>query len=307
MKRIETISVVGLGAIGAAYASRLLASHSEGLRVVVDEARYQRYNHQDVIVNGHSHRFSYVLPEDDVSPVDFVLIAVKYEGLQQALADIQRHVGPETIIMSLLNGISSEEMIASVYGKEKVLHAMCVGIDAVRVDRDVRFSSIGRICFGDVHNGVNSVAVQAVKSLFREAKIPYEVPLDIKRAMWWKFMVNVGINQTSAVLHAPYRVFQEVPEAHELMVMAMREVIVVSQRVGVNLTDDDVATFDAVLGGLSSTGKTSMLQDVEAGRKTEVEYFAGKVAELGHMYGVDTPVNDALLRMIHTLEQMYKS
>lgn len=120
-------------------------------------------------------------------------------------------------------------------------------------------------------------------------------------------MMNVGVNQVSALLRAPYSVFQKVGEARELMEMASREVILLSQRMGINLNEEDIKKYIEVLNTLKPEGKTSMLQDVEAGRKTEVESFAGTVSKLGREYGIATPVNDFLLRAIHTIEQTYLS
>ena len=94
-------------------------------------------------------------------------------------------------------------------------------------------------------------------------------------------MFNVGINQTSAVLQAPYGIFQNIPAAHKWMESAMYEVVAISEKVGVHLTEEDIKQYRPILNKLSPKGKTSMLQDIEAERKTEVEYFAGKVCELG--------------------------
>jgi 2-dehydropantoate 2-reductase len=142
-----------------------------------------------------------------------------------------------------------------------------------------------------------------VQAAFERAGIVSEIPTDMIRMLWWKLMVNVGINQASAVMRAPYGVFQSSPDARELMKMLMREVIVLAQRVGVNLREQDLAEWHEVLKTLSPKGKTSMLQDIEAGRKTEVEVFAGKVVELGRSHGIPTPVNQALLSIVHVLEQ----
>jgi 2-dehydropantoate 2-reductase len=121
--------------------------------------------------------------------------------------------------------------------------------------------------------------------------------------MWWKFMVNVGVNQASAVMRAPYGVFQSVPEAQALMVTLMTEVILLSQQAGIGLGDEAVGEWLQVLHTLSPQGKTSMLQDIEAGRKTEVDIFAGKVVALEEQYGAPTPVNKTMLQIIHVLEQ----
>ena len=116
-------------------------------------------------------------------------------------------------------------------------------------------------------------------------------------------MVNVGINQASAAMRAPYGVFQSSPDAQALTETLMREVLVLAQRLGVNLGEQDLDQWYAVLKTLSPEGKTSMLQDIEAGRKTEVEVFAGKVVELGKSYSISTPVNQTLLHIVRVLEQ----
>lgn len=123
------------------------------------------------------------------------------------------------------------------------------------------------------------------------------------RMMWWKFMVNVGMNQASAVMRAPYGVFQSSPDAQALMEALMQEVISLAKASGMNLTNQDLDEWYTFLNTLSPEGKTSMLQDVEAGRKTEIEIFGGKVVELGRTYGIPTPVNQTVLHIIQVLEQ----
>ena len=122
------------------------------------------------------------------------------------------------------------------------------------------------------------------------------------RILWWKYMINVGINQASAVLRAPYGIFQTSKEARELMAAAMREVIALAEKLHIALSEQDMADFDPFLMRLSPQGKTSMLQDVEAGRKTEVEMLAGKVMEMGRRLGVPTPVNRMLYDQIRKIE-----
>ncbi|WP_134158878.1 ketopantoate reductase family protein [Alicyclobacillus sacchari] len=300
MERIRRVSLIGLGAVGAAYGSRLLMATETELSVVVDRTRKDRYRERPVVVNGQDIAFSYVLPDEDVEPADLVLIAVKYDGLAQALKDIRRHVGPNTIFISLLNGIASEDDIRDVYPNNPILHAVCIAIDAVRSGSDVTFSSLGYISFGDA-SGQQPDIVERVRELFERAGIGYEVPADILRTMWWKFMINVGINQTSAILRAPYGVFQQSTDAHTVMAMAMREVIAIARQLGIELSEDDIDRFDDVLYAMAPTGKTSMLQDVEAGRPTEVEQLSGRVLQIGRQLGVPTPVNEVLYRAIRAI------
>jgi 2-dehydropantoate 2-reductase len=126
------------------------------------------------------------------------------------------------------------------------------------------------------------------------------------RIMWWKFMINVGINQASAILRAPYGVFQASPYAQQIMESAMREVLVIAASKGINLVEADIQEWYAFLNTLDPKGKTSMLQDIEAGRKTEVEIFGGKVLEMGKETGIQTPVNEILFHAIKVIEDQGK-
>lgn len=307
MATIERVYVIGLGAIGSIYAARLHEYDSGLVSVIADQARIDRYNRDGVYINGKAFSFCYTSPDASERPADLIIIAVKQHHLEESIKAIRNFVGEKTIILSLLNGISSEELIGQELGIEKVLYSFVVGTDAVREGTQTRFSRIGKIVFGEKRNLEYSVKVKAVKELFDRTNIPYEIPENMLRELWWKFMMNVGVNQVSALLKAPYGVFQKIGEARELMEMASREVILLSERLGINLNETDLQNYIKVLDTLRPEGKTSMLQDVEAGRKTEVEIFAGTVSKLGREHGVATPVNDFLLRAIHTIEQTYHS
>ena len=303
MKKIKTVSLIGLGAVGAAYGSKLHDVLKDSLQVVASNERIQRYENKGIVVNGQDYHFHYITPETKSEQADLVIFAVKNADLSQAIQDVQHHIGPDTIILSLLNGISSEGEIESACENQPILYSVCVKIDAVRQQNETNFSTLGWIEYGEKNNS-KSENVLAVQELFERVGIPYKISEDILHSMWWKFMVNVGINQTSSVLKAPYKVFQSVPSAYEWAESTMREVVALSQKVGANLTEEDVASFRPILLNMSPDGKTSMLQDVEAGRKTEVEYFAGTVIELGKKYGIPTPINEQLYKIIHIMEDM---
>lgn len=305
MKKITSVSLIGLGAIGAAYGTKLHESLASSFRVIANHERIKRYEETPFQIAGKEYRFNYVAPETKAEPADLVIIAVKNAELPQAIEDMRNHVGPDTIILSLLNGISSEKEISEVYQNGHILYSMCVSIDAVRESNQITFSSLGKICFGAKDNKLSD-DVLAVKELFERVDIAYEIPNDIWRAMWWKFMLNVGANQVSAILQAPYRVFQEVPAASQLLDSAMSEVAAISEKVGVNLNEEDIKRAIDTVKALSPEGKTSMLQDVEAGRKTEVEYFGKEVCEMGRKYEIATPINEQLYLMIHIIEEKAK-
>ncbi|MGO9139247.1 MAG: ketopantoate reductase family protein [Syntrophales bacterium] len=304
---IETISIIGAGALGAAYGGLLHDMDSRSVSFVAGGERLERLRKEGLIVNGKRYFIPVIPPEDMSAPADLIIVAVKYHHLDDAIRDMRNKVGEETTIISVMNGIESEERIGASYGLEKVLYAVSVGIDALREGNRVNYSNQGKIFFGEARNASPPDRVKRIQALFDKAGITYETPPDMMRVMWWKFMINVGINQASAVLRAPFLVFQTSKEAIDLMESAMREVIMLSEKAHVNLTGEDIRKFSEILLDLSPQGKTSMLQDVEAGRKTEVEMFAGKVIALGRQYHVPTPVNQRLFDSIKEIEAKYGS
>ncbi len=296
--------IVGAGAIGSSVASIIEDSGEGTVAVLADEDRAAAYERTGFIVNGKQYRFPCIRPAERSTP-DLIIVAVKNNSLEDAIAFMRNHVGGRTTIISLMNGITSEERLAAEFGWERVLYAMIVGIDAVREGNATSFSSPGTIFFGETKNAENSYSkrVLNVAEFLSSSGLSYVIPEDMLKALWYKFMINVGINQVSAVLRAPYRVFQSVAEARHVMEAAMREVIALANLEGVPLSESDIEIWYKTLARLGPEGKTSMLQDVEAKRKTEVELFSGTVKERAARYGLPVPVNDILYSLIRTIEQ----
>ena len=304
---IDTVAIVGAGAMGATYADLFHALNPHGVAFIAGGERADRLRRDGVVVNGRPSRISVCLPNAIPRPPGLVMVAVKHHHLDQAIRDMKHAVGAGTTILSVMNGIDSEERLGAAYGTEKVLYAIAVGMDAVRTGNRVNYRSQGKILFGSGPNPIDGERVQRVKELFDRAGIVSEVSADMLRLLWWKFMINVGINQASAVLGGDYQLFQASGEARALMEAAMREVMNVAEKAGVALTEQDLNNWYRVLYALNPQGKTSMLQDVEARQKTEVEMLAGKMTELGRRFGVPTPVNENLLQRIKAIETAYPS
>ncbi len=304
LQPIKSVLVVGAGAVGAAVAGLIADCAPRAVSVLAGGERAGRYRREGFLLNGVRKDFPLVAPEDRSEP-DLVIVAVKTHQLDRAIGDMAHHVGPGTLILSLLNGITSEEALSRAFGAGKVPLAMILGIDAVRDGNDTRFSGRGKIHFGDTVNeeGAWSQRVQRIAAFFHGSGVPFVVPPNMVRSLWFKFMINVGINQASAVLRAPYGAFQAPGAAKELMESAMQETVALSRAMGTGLREEDVAGWGDTLQALSPDGKTSMLQDVEAGRPTEVEAFAGTVMRLAEPKGLAVPVNQTLYRLIKVMER----
>lgn len=303
---IKTVSIIGLGALGILFGHHLSKRMAkEDLRIVADEERIQRYKREEVHSNGEPCDFRYVTPDEVCSAADLIIIAVKFQGLKDAIRAIRNHVGEHTIILSALNGISSEELIAEVYGDEKLLYCVAQGMDAVKVGNWLTYDHMGMLVFGEKEPNVISDKVTRVANFFRKTDFPHEVDPQMIKRQWGKFMLNVGLNQTVAVYKSNYGEVQREGSAREMMIGAMREVIALSEKEGVNLTEADLDYWLSVLATLCAEGKPSMAQDVEAQRYSEVELFAGIVNKLGQKHQIPTPINQELYQRIKEIERNY--
>lgn len=289
--------------MGSMYAAKLQDIDPNLVKIIASADRIKNYQNSAIRVNGKLYKFNYIQPGDSsCPPADLIIVAVKAPQLAAAINDLSGFVHDNTIVISLLNGISSEEQIGEKIGMKHLLFAYGVGMDAVRDGSQITYSNPGRIVFGEKDNSILSARVLAVKELFEQAAIPHHIPADMYKALWFKFMMNTGINQASAVLKATYGQFQQNKQARKLMLMAAEEVITLSHQMGIFLGQDDMDEFTRIVDGLGADGKTSMLQDIEAGRKSEVDLFAGTVIELGRKYQVPTPINETLYTIIRALE-----
>ncbi|MDR2179790.1 MAG: 2-dehydropantoate 2-reductase [Synergistaceae bacterium] len=319
MKKIETVSLVGLGGIGSVYLSLISqAIPMENIRVIAGGQRGARYKQKGVTVNGRAFFFPVCEPGvpgkpsapsepgAPVEPADLLIFAVKQTRLQEAIEDARGHLGPDTVVLSLLNGVTSEGIIAEAYGPEHLLYSLVLNTNAVRVGDDTVYASLGVIPFGEAVNrkGAYSEKVQRVEEFFSRVGIPYDIPEDMIRALWKKFMANVGGNQVSALLGCKNKIIRDVASVRDLAAAAAKEVVEVSKAEGTGLVDEDVQAFVESVKCQDPEGKTSMLQDIEAGRRTEVDIFGGVVVELAKKHRLQVPVNEMLLRCIHAKEDI---
>lgn len=304
--KINTVSIIGLGALGVLYGHHLAKRMpKENLRVIADFDRISRYEKEHLYCNGELCEFHFVTPDEVTQPADLVIFTVKYSGLKEAIRAVNNQIGEHTIILSALNGISSEAIIGQTYGMDKVLYCVAQGMDAVKIGNKLTYDHMGILCFGDQEPGIFSPQVKRVAEFFEDMEFPHEVVTDMTRRQWGKFMLNVGVNQTVAVYEGNYGTIQRDGEARNTMIASMREVLALSEKEGIFLTEKDLDYWLSVLAVLNPEGKPSMRQDMEARRISEVELFSGTVLELGKKHGVPTPINQKFYDRITSIERQY--
>ena len=305
--RIENVSIVGMGALGVMYGDFLTEKMGkEHVEFVADSARIDRFQQEGIFCNGHACDFAIADELETGRPADLLIFAVKATGLEAAIHSVRNKVSEHTIILSLLNGITSEEIIGKAYGMDSMIHCIVQGMDTIKEDNLVTYAHFGQIYLG-IHdeNDVKIQNLQSVVDLFDRIGMPYAVENDILRRMWCKLMLNVGVNQSVMIHEGTYETVQQPGIARDVMQAAMKEVILVAQEENIPITQADFDEYVALVDTLNPAGMPSMRQDGLAHRKSEVELFAGTVIRLAEKHGVDVPVNRKIYKTILEMERTY--
>lgn len=305
MKAIEHVSIVGMGALGMLFGN-IIAKHigSEQVSYIMDNERYERHKDERYLINGEQVDFSKVRA-DAAQPCDLLIVAVKYTDLSAALDTMKTSIGKDTIIISVMNGISSEEIIGARYGIERVIHTVAQGMDAMHFGTALTYTKSGELCIG-VDDPTKEKTLKRLIEFFDRSGVAYSVEKDIKYRMWGKFMINVGANQTCMVYGTNYAGVLA-PESEEYMTLigAMREVILLANAENVHLTEADLKYYLALIKTFSPDGTPSMGQDRINKRRSEVELFAGTVIRLARQHDIPVPVNEFLYRRVYEIEKTY--
>lgn len=302
---IQTTAIIGMGALGLMYADTIAKARGrESVSFVMNKERLQKYKDVVFTCNGEEKTFQ-MRDCEEMEPVDLLIVAVKYNGLPDAMKDMRKCVGENTIIMSVMNGITSEKMIAEEFGMEKLIDTVAQGMDAMKFGSDLRFTQMGELHIG-VEAGQKQENVDAVAEFFDDIHMPYVVEEDILFRMWAKFMLNVGINQTCMAYETTYSgALTEGTEANHILIAAMREVITLSNAENIGLSEKDLWLYIDILKTLDPEGVPSMRQDGIARRYSEVEMFAGTVIKMAEKHGIDTPANRLLYQKVKAIEATY--
>ncbi|MGN0383503.1 MAG: ketopantoate reductase family protein [Eubacterium sp.] len=300
--KINRVALIGMGAMGSFFAPRLYEYLGNNFYIIAEGERKNRLEKTGVTLNDVNYKFPIVEPNDNSLPADLIIIATKGYSFGQAVKDIKNQVGENTIIMAILNGVDSEEKLIKEFGEEHVLYSF-MRMSIVMKDGVANFDpDWGRVHFGEKLNDTYSPKVLRVKELFDSAKIPYVIEKDMLIGMWFKYMCNVAENQTCALFGIPFGYFRWNDEANAVRIGAMREVARIAQAKGINIGEKEIKRQELTIKTLPYHNKPSTLQDLEAGKRTEVEMFSGTVRKMGEELGIPTPINDMFYYGIKVLE-----
>lgn len=233
----------------------------------------------------------------DARPADLVLIFVKAYDTFQAARDSLPAMGPDTVTLTLQNGLNNVETIASVVGRDRVIAGVTSHGATLLASGLVRHGGEGDTVIGEL-DGRETERLRWVTAAFRRAGVQVETSHSVNSLVWGKLIVNAAINPLTALLRMRNGQLLSLQETRELMAAIALEGAAVAQAKGISLPYDDPVSKVETVCRLTASNRSSMLQDVDRGKQTEIDYINGAVVEQGQALGVPTPVNWAVVRLI---------
>lgn len=297
---IKTVAVLGAGAVGSYVIWGLSRRKDIRLGVIAEGERAERMK-KGCLINGTVYHPEVWTPQD-ARETDLLIVALKYGALPAALEGIRMITGEKTTVMSLMNGVDSEELISEKIGASHVLHSL-IKIASHKEENGYYFNpetTIG-IIFGELTAPYQSERVQAVESLFKDTGLHYRVTEHIREEIWSKFRLNVCNNLPQAILGAGVGCYQDSVHMKQISGGLRRELEAVAAAKGIDISQTDSSSSHG--SAVPPSARYSTLQDLDAGRHTEIDMFSGALVRMGRELGIPTPYNEYTYHMIKALEE----
>jgi len=297
------VAVLGPGAVGSLFGGRLALSG-------VDVTLVGRPGAQvDALRDG----FTLTLPDgtmervavdvttdpDTVGPVDIVLVCVKAYDTRSALADAEPLLA-DAAVCTLQNGLGNAEIIAEFVPDSRVLAGTTSHGATLEAPGHVRHAGVGDTVVGNYFTDTDTTTTALAHAL-TDAGIETEVVADAERAVWKKVLVNVGINAATALARVPNGRLADTDSGERVLRRAVEEAAAVADAEGVELTTDPVNAASRV-ARRTAENVSSMRQDLERGRRTEIESLNGEIVDRGREHDIETPVNETLTDLVRLAE-----
>ena len=299
--KIKSVAVLGAGAVSSYVIWGLSEKSDIRLGVIAEGERAERLKKNGCAINGKIYHPEVWTP-DEAHDVDLMVIALKYGSLEGALESIQKVTGEHTVIMSLMNGVDSEEIIGRTVGMEHVLPAL-IKVASHKEEDGYHFdppTTLG-IIFGEPSAPFDSERVKAVEKLFADTGIHFRSTEYIQEEIWCKFCLNVCSNLPQAILGAGVGCYRDSVHMKAISDGLKRELEAVAQAKGIDMSKTESSSGRG--SAVPPSARYSTLQDLDAGCHTEIDMFSGALVRVGKELGIPMPYNEYTYHMIKALEE----
>lgn len=301
------ICVLGAGALGCAIGGVLAEAGCTVTLVTRNAAHVAAINRDGLrlVEQGRERRVVVRAATDcsSLEPMDLVIVLVKSFHTRQAIESARAIVRPGTVVLSLQNGLGHEDVLAEVVGRDKVMAGKTYVGGVLLAPGRILVGSAGKETLIGELDGRISPRALAIRDEFRRAGLPITLSENIVGTMWDKLLVNVSTGALSGITALTYGELYKLPEIEACALAAVGEAMAVAKASGVVLaTREPRDAWLKAAEGLPADFKTSMLQSLEKGSVTEIDFINGAVVRWGQRSGVTTPVNQALVAGIKGIE-----
>lgn len=230
----------------------------------------------------------------EIGPVDLVLFAVKLADTEAAAQQIKPLFGPDTTVVSFQNGVQKDALLRAHFGDSAVMGGVAYISATIRAPGIIHQTGrMARLQFGEF-DGSRSVRAEAFLQLCQKGGFDAELATDIRRKIWEKFVLLVGLSAMTTVVRLPIGPIREHPLTRAFLLDLMREAVAVGRAEGVDLPVDCAQACLQRIDGFPAEMMASMTHDLNLGKPLEVNWLSGAVVDLGAASGVATPCNRAI-------------
>jgi 2-dehydropantoate 2-reductase len=306
------IAVLGAGSLGCAMGGVLAEHGNEVFLINRSQARVDHINAHGLILrtgeNVRTVRLQAATHASEVGRVDLVIVLVKSFHTREAISSAAALLGPETVVLTLQNGVGHEEILAEYVGAERIVSGKSYVGGLLLGLGDVIAGTVGKETIIGEPDGARSPRIEAIAAAFNAAGLKTIVSSNIQSVIWDKVLVNAATGPLSAITRLPYGELYKMSECETTAIAAVSEGMSVARAAGVMISFQHPREPWLKAGtGLPYEFKTSMLQSIEKGSITEIDFINGAICKLGRKWGVATPVNDTLVASVKGIEQSLKT
>ena len=306
------IGVLGAGALGCAIGGVLTEAGHEVWLINRNAAHVEAMTQRGLVLRTDGvdrtvrvRAVTSAVGVDSASrPADLLIVLVKSFHTEDAMRSAVSLVGPQTTVLSLQNGLGHEDVLAEMVGRDKLLAGKTyVGGTQLAPGHVIAGTRQKLTVIGEL-DGAVSARAKAIAAVFNAAGLDTTVSDNILGTIWDKLLVNVATGALSGITRLPYGELYQVPELEACAVAAVTEAMAVARACGVRLSiTNPVDAWHMAGAGLPFEFKPSMLQSLEKGSITEIDYINGAVVQQGARHGIPTPVNQTLVAAIKGIER----
>lgn len=305
------ICVLGAGSLGCAIGGTLARAGADVTLINRRGDQVQAMRSDGLILRegGLDTRVSVHAATDctGLGVMDLVIVLVKSFDTRSAMQGALNLVGPDTVVLSLQNGLGHEDVLAELVGAERVLAGKTYVGGVLIAPGVVVAGTQGKETLIGELQAKGSARAERIAAVFNAAGLHTQVCEDIIGTMWDKLLINVATGALSGITRLPYGALYQVPQVEACAVAAVEEAMAVARASGITLSyQHGVDAWRKASAGLPYAFKASMLQSLEKGAPTEIDFINGAVVERGAALGVPTPVNATLVACIQGIERSLK-